>query len=202
VYLFSPRGHIVGVYHKVRLVPFGEYVPPWGRHPFLQRYPIRSHDFCPGRGHYPLKMGRLHLGPVICFESIFPEISRGLVQHGADVIAVVTSDAWSGHSPELQQHLQASVLRAAETARPVVRAASTGITCLIAPGGRVVEQAPRYASTAVAGTVPLSNLTTPYVRWGDAPVFAFIGLMAAYCLAAWLFRPRPSKSRQARGEGP
>ncbi len=140
-YLYAPSGNQVARYDKVQLVPFGEYVPWRNRLPFLQRYHVRSFDFAAGGVHRVLQAGIVAIGPMICFESIFPQISWRLTRRGAQVLVVMTNDAWFGRTAAAAQHRQIAVLRAVETNRWVVRAASTGISAIISPDGRIVAEA-------------------------------------------------------------
>jgi len=168
--LLGPEGQERSRYEKVHLVIFGEYVPYRQTLPFLKRFPIRDFDYAPGRGLVLMQTDRLRFGPLICFESLLPEMSRELARRGAEALVIITSDAWAGHSAELEQHANCSVLRAVETGRYVVRAATTGITCIIAPDGRVLSRVQAYQpGSAVAEIVPLRGLTL-YARLGDWPL--------------------------------
>ena len=107
------------------------------------------------------------LGVFICFESIFPEIPRTLAARGASVLVNTTNDAWFGDSAAPRQHLAMAVLRAVETGRPVLRAANTGISCIIEPTGRIRERTRLLETEILAATVHPRMETTPYTRWGD-----------------------------------
>ena len=143
-YLYSPSGHVTARYDKVHLVPFGEYVPGRSWLPLLRRYPIRDFDFAAGSVPRMLQAGTVTIGPMICFESIFPSISWDLCERGAQVVVVITNDAWFGRTAAAEQHRQIAVLRAVETGRWVLRGASTGISAIIAPDGRIVAEAGLY----------------------------------------------------------
>jgi len=142
-YMFDKTGRLVGYYNKVRLVPFGEYVPGRRWLPLLDRYPILPYDRYPGRGFYPVAADVTNLGRVgvlICFESTFADAARRLVLSGAQVIVIITNDSWFGNTAAAEQHRDFAVLRAVETRRFVVRAASTGVSCIISPSGRVIRE--------------------------------------------------------------
>jgi apolipoprotein N-acyltransferase len=116
---------------------------------------------------------------LICYEDTLPYLARGLARQGADFLVNVTNDGWFKASPELDQHVIASVFRAVETRKPVLRAANTGISSIISPRGEEVARLRDPATgrdREVAGylvhAVPLAEpgrKPTAYVRWGDCP---------------------------------
>ncbi len=165
-YLYSPTGDLVRRYDKVQLVPFGEYVPMRNHLPFLDRYNVRDFDFAAGAVHPVLQAGTVTLGPAICFESTFPMISWELTGKGAQLLAMITNDAWFGKSAAPAQHRQIAVLRAVENGRWVLRAASTGISCIIAPDGRIVTEAGLGQRAALTADVQLLTGPTWSVRLG------------------------------------
>ncbi len=167
VFLIPPTGGISGKYAKVHLVPFGEYVPARKYLPFLEAYHVTAYDTSPGAGFQPIRMGRTNVGVAICFESIFPEISRRLVKSGADLLCVVTNDCWYDQTAAAEQHMEFSVFRAVENHRWLLRGASTGISCIIDPSGRIVAQADTGRPAVVQSDVRTTSATTFYTRHGD-----------------------------------
>jgi len=125
-FLISPEGEYSDTYRKINLVIFGEYVPMRGRWKFLERYPIRGQDFSPGPARKIMDISGVKIGPLICFEAIFPGPGREVSRLGADVIVILNSDAWAERSAELLHNSYTAPLRAAEARRYIVRAASTG----------------------------------------------------------------------------
>jgi len=118
-------------YAKRKLVPFGEYVPLRGVFGWLQKFvPIGSGDFAHGdeAAKLPLTTGRnvVPLGPLICYEDIFPALARDSVRHGSEVLVVLTNNGWFGEGGAAYQHATHSVLRAVENRRPVVRVGNAG----------------------------------------------------------------------------
>ena len=176
--LFGPDGAYAGRYDKVHLVPFGEFVPGRGKLPLVDRYPVRGEDITPGPGHSLLDAGGIRLGVLICFESIFPEISRSYAGQGADLLVMITNDAWFGRSAALRQHAQMAVLRAIESGRWVARAAYAGISQVIDPAGRVVGELGPGRRAVLARDVYPSSPTTAYGQVGY--------LFAPLCLAVAL----------------
>ncbi len=140
VFLLGPEGRIEGRYDKVHLVPFGEYVPLGRYLPFLKKLAHGAGDFSPGPGVAPLAaQGLPALGPLICFEVIFPGLGAELATRGAQVLTVFTNDGWFGHTPGPHQHLAFGAWRAAEVGLPLVRAANTGVSAAFDGRGKLVR---------------------------------------------------------------
>lgn len=132
-------GNPSNIYHKVHLVPFGEFVPFKNIFPFLQTIaPIG--DIQPGKELTIFKQP-VEFGVLICFEDLFPELSRKLLKRGAKFLVNITNDAWYKESSAPFQHLAASVFRAVENRVYLARAANTGISGFIEPSGRILPVA-------------------------------------------------------------
>jgi len=197
-YLYSPTGNLVARYDKVQLVPFGEYVPGREWLPFLDRYHLRDQDFVAGAEHHPLQAGTTGIGPMICFESIFPTIAWHLAREGAQVLVVMTNDAWFGRTAAAAQHQQIAVLRAVETGRWVVRAASTGISSIISPDGRVVAKTGLFEPRVIAAEVQLVSSPGAGARWGPVVAWGLMGLAIAFVIAPAAAPRRRAKAREAQ----
>jgi apolipoprotein N-acyltransferase len=131
---------VQGRYDKRHLVPFGEYVPFKGVLPFIDKLARAAGDFAAGHEAGLLAWGVEKLGPAICYEIIYPGNVAQQVRAGASVLVTVTNDAWYGDTSAPWQHLAAARYRAAENHRPVLRAAITGVSAVIAPDGHVEQQ--------------------------------------------------------------
>jgi apolipoprotein N-acyltransferase len=166
-FLLNPSGEMVGKYDKVHLVPFGEYVPQKRLFFFAGKLTAGISDFSPGKSLILLKVKEHRFGVPICFEIIFPNLVRSFVQEGAEFIATITNDAWFGRTSAPYQHFVTAVFRAVECRRFVVRAANTGISGIIDPYGRIVEQTPIFEEALVVGDIAPLTYATIYVRWGD-----------------------------------
>lgn len=184
LYAFSPEGEQIGLYRKVILVPFGEFVPQRDRFPWLARFTLRSVDFSPGERHLVLDFDRWRAGPLICFEGLFPHAVRTIVRLGADFLVVATSDAWAAGTGEILQHSATAALRAVESRRWVVRAGTWGVSQIISPYGHVVASVPdSQPGVAWAAIEPRRDVSF-YQRYGDTPTqvvcvfLLIIGLMA------------------------
>jgi len=173
---------------KHHLVPFGEYVPAWL--PWLKTAVPNIAELQSATDNGVLVGQSAQFGSLICYESLFPEEARQRVRSGADVLILVTNDAWYGHSPAAWQHFQASRVRAVEMGRYVLRAANTGVSAIIDPSGKVISTAPWWTTTAVIGTYRTSNITTMYQQWGNSPAFLCFVILLAWLL---LFRKRGSQ---------
>jgi len=184
-WLISRQGQIVGYYDKVNLAIFGEYVP--FRHSLgfiLNRYPIRSFDYTPGKEIAPLEADNYTVGVAICFEELKPGITRKECGAGADVLAIITNDGWFKRTSAAEQLAYICVFRAIENGAPVVRAAKTGISCIIDKYGRVLDRSAVFVEGSVKAPVRLRRGVTPYQVLGDT--FAILCLIGA---AVGLRRP-------------
>jgi apolipoprotein N-acyltransferase len=136
--LLSAKGRLLQQYDKLHLVPFGEYIPLRKRLRFLESL-VPIGDFTAGSLYTPFNLGKLKFAVLICFEDLFPELSRQFSKNGADFLVNITNDAWFGKTSSPHQHLAASVLRAVETRRYLIRAANTGVSGFIAPTGKIIS---------------------------------------------------------------
>lgn len=142
--LFAEDGRILNKYDKIHLVPFGEYVPLRGILGFLETV-VPIGDFAAGKEYTLFEArskksgGVARAGVLICFEDVFPALSRRFVQKGADFLVNITNDAWFRKTAAPYQHLSASVFRAVENRVYLVRAANTGVSGFIAPSGRIIS---------------------------------------------------------------
>lgn len=133
---------------------------------FLEPLAVSIDDFTPGRAKGPLTSGNLHLGVLICYESIFPTIARDTTALGANVLVNITNDAWYGRSKAPVQSLAMAVLRAVENRRALVRSANTGISGFIDPLGRTSEESAIFTEAAAVASMPLMQSRTVFTRIG------------------------------------
>ncbi len=176
-------------YHKVHLVPFGEYIPlkaVWGW--IIQVLHIPLSDFARGdRNQTPLAIGGQRVAANICYEDVFgEEIIRQLP--AASVLVNVSNLAWFGDSLAPWQHAQMSQMRALETGRMMLRATNTGLTAIIDEKGRILASLPPFTSGSLTGSIQGYAGSTPYVRWGNAPVIVLWALLGIGLLLIGLKR--------------
>ena len=193
--LVGPRG-IVATYTKTRLVPFGEYIPFRQQLGWLTKISKAAPtNMIPGSGAKVIQVTtrsgqRIPIGVLICFESAFPDMSRVDARRGAQLIVYQTSDSTFQGSWAPAQHASLGALRAAETGRPVVQAALTGVSAAYDAQGRLLASmgtAQRGLLTVRLGLEPDTALT-PFDRYGDVVPWTAIGialLAAAAGLRTW-----------------
>ena len=172
--LFMPEYVPPRYYSKQQLVPFGEFIPFRNLLPaFLsERFHFFEKDVTPSEKITILSYGSAALGPFICYESMYPRYARGMTRAGANLLVTQSNDAWFQSRAAMEQHLSAVVLRAVENRRQVVRATTSGITCMLDSKGRIVAEAPCHQATFLRQTMQMMEGKTLYTRWGDW----FVGL--------------------------
>mgnify|MGYP001173725110 CR=1 FL=1 len=174
-FLLSPDGKVAGKYDKVHLVPYGEYVPLRNYFPFINKLVAGIGDFRKGEGNVPLAFGNHSLGILICYEGIFPELSRAYKKEGAKLLVNITNDAWFGRTSAPYQHLSMTVFRAVENRVFFLRSANTGISAIISPSGKIIKRTGLFERTTLRGSVKFLDRKTIYALYGD--VFVYICLM-------------------------
>jgi apolipoprotein N-acyltransferase len=178
-YLVSPVTKNISKYDKAHLVPYGEYVPFRKWLPFLGKLVAQVGDFRPGPPGKILPWHNNDLGVQICYEIIFPGLSRAMVKNNAVLLINITNDAWFGKTSGPYQHFSMTIFRAVENRRALARAANTGISGFIDPVGRILASTPLLEEAALTRALPLIRSTTFYTRYGD--------MLALACLAGALF---------------
>lgn len=189
--LLGADGRYHGKYYKNHLVPFGEYVPFKKFLPFLAPLVEAVGDFSPGRIETPLVHGEIRAGVLICFESVFPDLSRKWVNAGANLLVNLTNDAWYGKSSAPIQSLAMTVLRAVETRRSVVRSANTGISAFISPLGEISKQSDIFVPWAEKDQVHLFEERTVWAQYG----YRFASLCLCIALLALLIAAVASRGQ-------
>ncbi len=186
-YLVGPGGNIRGKYDKAHLVPFGEYIPFKKWLPFLGKMVENVGDFRPGEKGHTLHWKNYNIGIQICYEMIFPSLSRYMAKNEAALLVNITNDAWYGRTSAPYQHFSMAVLRAVENKRSLIRAANTGISGFIDPTGRIIAATPLFKDVVMTRTVPLLREMTVYARFGDVFAMACLAILlistASTCLS-------------------
>jgi apolipoprotein N-acyltransferase len=188
--LFNPGGSAVTIYSKLHLVPFGEYIPLKNILPFLETI-VPIGDVQPGR-EYTIFKQPANFGVLICFEDLFPELSREFIKRKAAFLVNITNDAWYKEGSAPYQHFAASVFRSVENRVYLARAANTGISGFIDPSGRILKIVqnskgkeifvPGYSSQSICLA---AGKRTIYNRYGDFFVVFCLLLDAAIIISVF-----------------
>jgi apolipoprotein N-acyltransferase len=184
--LLEPGKTTVQSYHKLHLVPFGEYVPLIATFPWLTALtPYHGADAVVPKLSFGPAPAWFQLGPyqfaaAICFEDTVPQVVRRFFERPADrqpdILLNLSNDGWFHGSEELDMHLAVSIFRAVENRVPLARAVNTGISAIIDGNGRILAALPRLEAGILAQTIPLDDRISLYSTWGD-----WLGI---FCLTA------------------
>lgn len=157
------------VYHKRYLVPFGEYMPNWVRYmpEWMQRLTSTPAGTGFNSGKFPvvLELNNHGIAPLICFETLSPELCVSSVRNGGELLVNLSDLAWFHRSICGDQMIAFSVLRAAETGRYFVFAANTGPSAIIEPSGRIIARSQMDIETVLTSRVRFNSELTPFVQW-------------------------------------
>jgi apolipoprotein N-acyltransferase len=137
-FLVNPNGEMANIYHKRKLVIFGEYIPLTRWLPFLKWFTPITDGYAPGDKSVTFALNNLNVktSTLICFEDTFPQLARENATDDLDFLVNLTNDGWFGQSAEQWQHMANAVFRAVENGVPLLRCANNGVTCWIGSNGR------------------------------------------------------------------
>ncbi len=194
--LIEPNGNVIGLYDKMHLVMFGEYVPYAQYLPFLKLLTPIDGSFSCGSGARTLVLtvnsNLFAFGPMICFEDVFGYVAREMARAGADILVNLTNDGWFHDSPEPYQHASLSIFRAVETHLPLIRCTNSGITTYINRFGKVINILKvNGKSVEVSGVMQVEipvykRQNTIYVKFGDWFLTGWCVIVGG--LFIWTFR--------------
>jgi apolipoprotein N-acyltransferase len=185
----EPTGRTAELYSKRHLVPFGEYVPWRAALSFIEELQQVPTDYEPGPGPTVFAIGDHRVGALICFESAFPALARQYARRGADALVVLTNNRSYRRSANSAQHLAMGQFRAAETGRPLLQAAISGITAVVDHTGRVRAETRLFEPTVLIGEVQTYQGRTPYTVAGEWVLVASAVLLVAALVATRRRRP-------------
>jgi apolipoprotein N-acyltransferase len=181
-FLIQPDGRTGGVYRKMQLVPFGEYVPAKRLLFFVAPIVEAASDFAAGTEAVLLPVGSHKVSTAICYEVIFASLMRRFVTEGSELLTTITNDAWYGTSSAPYQHWDQAALRAIEGGRYLARAANTGISGFVDPYGRVMQKSSLFSQALMVEDLRFITERTIYSRTGDVAAWASLALTVAALL--------------------
>jgi apolipoprotein N-acyltransferase len=172
------KGTLAGHYDKLRLLPFAE------ENQLAWLFPHLRNNYEPGRHLHALRTRAAQVGTFVCFEAMYPELVRGFVQQGAEVLANPANDDWFGYAAPARHQLDIATVRAIENRRYLVRPTATGFSAIIDPYGRAIALSGFGSPAVLTASVRPSRTQTPYQRWGDMA----IGVAVAFATLSTLYR--------------
>jgi len=199
-FLVSPAGQLVNVYHKRKLVAFGEYIPLVRWLPFIKWFTPITDGFTAGDRAVPFELPNLQVktATLICFEDIFPNFVREYAGGDTDFLVNLTNDGWFGEGSAQWQQAAAAVFRSVENGLPLLRCANTGLTCWIDAHGRIQDilkdgRGTIYGPGTLTVEIPLlpsgaKRTPTYYHLHGDR--FGWACVLVTVVLLAGTFRPK------------
>jgi len=197
--LFKPGLRTIHFYHKMHLVPFGEYFPLIETLPWLAALTpyhgekVQSLSF--GREPLTLPLGPYRLAVSICFEDTIPQVINRFFMaagdgHQPDILINLSNDGWYHGSAELDMHLAIGVFRTIEHRVPLARAVNTGLTALVDGNGEIREFLSKETQGVLSVTVPLDDRTSCYSRWGDWLGLSCLAVSIGLIPLGWVRKPR------------
>jgi apolipoprotein N-acyltransferase len=181
-------GAASGIYHKQRLVPFGEYVPLESiLRGLIEFFDLPMSAFTLGpRDQPPLRLRQgISISPFICYEIAYPDLVADNGR-GSDLLLTISNDSWFGNSLAPHQHQQMARMRALENGRYLLRGTNNGISSIIDPQGKLLKTSAQFNRTTLEGEVRAMEGITPFARFGSTPVLILcaLALLLINCLGA------------------
>ena len=194
--LINEQGQKVAQYDKIRLMPFGEYVP-------LPRWLPGSGsvrgivgEFTPGNSFTLMPLGALRAGVFICIEAAHPEVARNLTNEGADVLINISNDGYLGPTAVMRQHLANAVFRAVENDRDIIRVTNSGISAYINSNGAVSDTTAPFQEAVRTWTISRGGSgSTFYSRYGDVFAYGCALITLGFISATFMTRRKVSEAR-------
>jgi len=187
--LVNEKGEMSARYDKIRLMPFGEYVPLPHWLPGASSVRGLVGEFEPGNSYTLMPLGALRAGVFICIEAAHPSIARNFTNAGADVLINISNDGYLGPTAVMRQHLANAVLRAVENDRDLLRVTNSGITAYIRADGRVSDETTGFHEDVRTWTISKGEQgTTFYSRHGDVFVYCCALVSLGFISASFMRR--------------
>lgn len=175
-----------GIYHKQRLVPFGEYVPLENLlRGLIDFFDLPMSAFSAGTAKQPLlRAANVTLSPSICYEVVYGDLVSSTTPE-ADLLLTISNDAWFGDSIGPIQHMEMAQMRALETGRYMIRATSNGISAFVNDKGHIVKRSQQFTREVLVGEVKVMQGATPYALTGSLPI---VFLCFIICIGSYFFK--------------
>ncbi|HSW40813.1 MAG TPA: apolipoprotein N-acyltransferase [Acidobacteriota bacterium] len=183
-FFLDNSGAVTGVYDKMHLVPFGEYIPLRGIFFFLEAISREMGEFEAGDEYRIILLDGRPANAIICFEAVFPRLVRRFVDDGSGLILNLTNDGWYGDTAAPHQHLAIASYRAVENRRYLLRATNSGISAIVAPTGKIYAETDLLREATSEGSFTFIYDKTVYSRYGDAFVFVCVIILLASVVRA------------------
>ena len=183
-FLVGADGNTAGVYRKMHLVPFGEYVPLQRLLFFAAPLTEQVGTFEPGLDPELLRVNGHPTSVAICYEVVYPSLVREFVQAGSELLTTITNDAWFGETSAPYQHFEQASMRAIEEGRYLVRSANTGVSGIVDPYGRVLERTAIFEPAVLLGEARFLRTATVYAQQGDVLAYASVAAVVGLLLAS------------------
>ena len=194
--LINEEGRLISQYDKIRLMPFGEYVPLPQWLPGASLISGIVGDFTPGYQYPLMPVGDRQVGVFICIESAYPWIARRLTANGANVLINISNDGYLGPTAVLRQHLANTIFRAVENGRPLMRVTNTGLSAEIYANGKMSHHTDAFQADVRLWTLlPISEIDTAYTKYGDLFVQICAAITVLVLMAMFLINPRKAGTR-------
>ncbi|MEO8433534.1 MAG: apolipoprotein N-acyltransferase [Pyrinomonadaceae bacterium] len=188
--MVNEQGRLVAQYDKIRLMPFGEYVPLPRWVPGSSAIAPLVGGFAPGNRYALMPVGTTRAGVFICFESAFPSIASTFANEGAGVLINISNDGYLGPTPVMRQHLANAIFRAVENDRPVLRVTNTGLTAHISRHGKIKDLSGGFQPEVRTWAVSKVTERTFYTKYGDLFV-VLCAVATLFALAATVITRKP-----------
>ena len=192
--MVNEQGQKVAQYDKIRLMPFGEYVPLPRWLPGASSVRGIVGDFTPGSSYTLMPLGALRAGVFICVEAAHPGIARTFANEGADVLVNISNDGYLGPTPVMRQHLANAIFRAVENRRPLIRVTNSGISAYVDSDGRILDSTRGFEPTVRSWKIRREpEGQTFYMRHGDVFAYACVLISLGIISATFMTRRKRLK---------
>jgi apolipoprotein N-acyltransferase len=186
VFVLTPGAAISGMYSKMHLVPFGEYVPFSDTLKFVHKV-VKRYGFVgfeSGKKIEPLILNGVSAAPLVCYDGLFPEIGREFALKGADFFTHLSYESWYGRTPASAQIFTNTALRSVENDLYLARSVASGISGIVSNTGRITANTGLFKKEVLVGDIYVKpgKAKTPYTKYGDWFVLLCAALVVLMCI--------------------